>query len=79
MWENKVNLNGGEGISLALIPLPQGNAIAIAQIAGQPVYNGYTFIQAYGNLGSQVGSDLSNARQDQAAHQDLVTHQVLEA
>ncbi len=54
-------------------PGGNGNAIAIAQLAGQPAVNGFTFIQAYGNLGSRVGRDVSNARQDREAQKDLVT------
>jgi flagellar hook-associated protein 1 FlgK len=54
-------------------PGGNGNALAVAQLAGQPAVNGFTFIQAYGNLGGQVGRDVSNAQQDRVAQQDLVT------
>jgi flagellar hook-associated protein 1 FlgK len=54
-------------------PGGNGNALALAQLAGQPTVNGFTFIEAYGNLGSQVGRDVSNAKQDRVAQQDLVT------
>lgn len=54
-------------------PGGNGNALAVAQLAGQPAVSGFTFVEAYGNLGGQVGRDLSNARQDRAAQQDLVT------
>jgi flagellar hook-associated protein 1 len=57
----------------ASAPGGNGNAIAIAQLAGQPAISGVTFIQAYGDLGSQVGQDVSNAQQDRTAQQDLVT------
>ena len=40
-------------------PGGNGNALALAALANAPVANGYTFAQAYGNLGGQVGSDLS--------------------
>jgi flagellar hook-associated protein 1 FlgK len=54
-------------------PGGNGNAIAITQLAGQASINGFTFTQAYGNLGGQVGRDVSDAQQDRAAQQDLVT------
>lgn len=54
-------------------PGGNGNAIAMAQLAGQPAISGFTFIQAYGNLGSRVGRDVSNAQQDREAQKDLVT------
>jgi flagellar hook-associated protein 1 FlgK len=56
----------------ATAPGGNGNAIAITQLAGQPTVNGFTIMQAYGNLGGQVGRDVANAQQDQAAQQDLV-------
>jgi len=54
-------------------PGGNGNAIAIAQLATQPVVNGFTFTQAYGNLSGQIGSDVSNAQQEQTADQNLLT------
>jgi flagellar hook-associated protein 1 len=54
-------------------PGGNGNALALAQLAGQPTVNGFTFIQAYGNLGSQVGRDVLNAHLDREAQKDLVT------
>jgi flagellar hook-associated protein 1 FlgK len=54
-------------------PGGNGNAIALAQLAGQPAINGFTFIQSYGNLGSQVGRDVLNAHLDREAQKDLVT------
>ena len=58
--------------ALPAAPGGNGNAIALSQLAGQPLVNGFTFTQAYGNLGGQVGADVSSAKQDQAAQQDLV-------
>ena len=50
-----------------------GNAIAVFQLANAPVLNGFTFTQYFGNVGAQVGRDVSRARQDQSQYQDLVT------
>jgi flagellar hook-associated protein 1 len=52
-------------IAAAATGSPGGNdnAVALAQIANQPAVNGYTFTQYYGNLASQVGSDVSQANQ----------------
>jgi flagellar hook-associated protein 1 FlgK len=62
-------------IAAASVGAPGGNsnAIAVAQLAGAPAVNGATFVQAYGDLGSRVGHDVSSARQDRQAQQDLVT------
>ena len=54
-------------------PGGNGNALAIAQLASQTTLSGYTFAQAYGNLGGQVGQDVSAAQQDQTAQQSLLT------
>lgn len=54
-------------------PGGNGNAIALAQLASAPTTAGSTFTQFYGNLGSQVGNDVSAAQQDQAQYQDQVT------
>jgi flagellar hook-associated protein 1 FlgK len=53
-------------------PGGNGNAIAIAQLANQTTVNGFTFTQAYGNLGGQVGQDVAAAQQDQTAQQSLL-------
>ena len=49
------------------------NAIAVAQLATAPVMNGFTFTQAFGNLGSLVGTSVSQAKQDLSQQQNLVT------
>lgn len=54
-------------------PGGNGNAIAIAQLATQPLLNGGTFDQAYGNLSAEVGSDLDAATQNQTQYQDTLT------
>jgi len=56
----------------AAAPGGNGNALAVAQLATQSVVNGFTFTQAYGNLGGQVGRDIANAQQDQTAQKDLL-------
>jgi flagellar hook-associated protein 1 FlgK len=53
-------------------PGGNGNAIAIAQLANRTSVNGFTFTQAYGNLGGQVGQDVAAAQQDQTAQQSLL-------
>jgi flagellar hook-associated protein 1 FlgK len=54
-------------------PGGNGNAIAISQMSSQALASGgYTFTQAYGNLGSIVGRDLANAKQQQGSTQDLL-------
>ena len=50
-----------------------GNASAIAALANAPVANGYTFAQAYGNLGAQVGGDLATAQNNSTTDQSLLT------
>jgi flagellar hook-associated protein 1 FlgK len=50
-----------------------GNALAIAALANAPVVNGYTFAQAYGNLGGQVGSDLSTAQNNSTTDQSVLS------
>jgi flagellar hook-associated protein 1 FlgK len=54
-------------------PGGNGNAIAIEQMANQTSVNGYTFTEAYGNLGAQVGQDVATAQQNQTAQQNLLT------
>lgn len=54
-------------------PGGNGNAIAIAQMASQATVSGYTFTQAYGNLGAQVGQDVATAQQNQTAQQSLLS------
>lgn len=54
-------------------PGGNGNAIALAQLANSQSINGYSFTQFYGNLGSQVGTDVSNAQQNQTQYENQVT------
>jgi flagellar hook-associated protein 1 len=63
------------GIAAALPSAPggNGNALALAQLATAPAANGFTFTQAFGNLGQQVGADVLNANNDQTEQQNLVT------
>jgi flagellar hook-associated protein 1 len=62
-------------IAAALVSAPSGNgnALAVAQLATAPAVNGFTFTQAFGNLGQQVGSDISSATNNQTEQQNLVT------
>jgi flagellar hook-associated protein 1 FlgK len=62
-------------IAAALTSAPggNGNALAIAQLATASSVNGFTFTQAFGNLGQQVGTDISNATNSQTEQQNLVT------
>jgi flagellar hook-associated protein 1 FlgK len=45
----------------------------VAQLATAPAVNGLTFTGAFGNLGQQVGTDVSNATNNQTEQQNLVT------
>ncbi len=58
--------------ALPSAPGGNGNAIAIAQLANQPVAGGFTFTEAFGNLGSKVGRDVSSAQNEQQRYQDSV-------
>ncbi len=57
----------------SLAPGGNGNALAIAQLATAATVNGFTFTQAFGNLGQQLGTDIANAKQNQSEQQNLVT------
>ena len=59
--------------ALPSAPGGNGNALAVAQLATASAVNGFTFTQAFGNLGQQVGSDISNATNGQDEQQNLVT------
>jgi flagellar hook-associated protein 1 FlgK len=59
--------------ALPASPGGNGNALAVAQLATTSAVNGFTFTQAFGNLGQQVGSDVSNATNSQTEQQNLVT------
>jgi flagellar hook-associated protein 1 len=81
------NATTGAAASLAVNPLTpdqiaaalpgapggNGNALALAALANAPVANGYTFAQAYGNLGGQVGSDLSSATNNSTTDEALLS------
>jgi flagellar hook-associated protein 1 FlgK len=58
--------------ALPAAPGGNGNAVAIAQMATQPAINGFTFTQAFGNLGQQVGQDVAGAQQQTTQQQNLV-------
>src|SRR5262249_48036413 len=53
-------------------PGGNGNALVVSQLATTPLINGFTLTQTFGNLAAQAGNDISSARQDQAAQQDLL-------
>jgi flagellar hook-associated protein 1 FlgK len=59
--------------ALPTAPGGNGNALAVAQLGSAPQINGLTFTQAFGALGQQVGTDISNATNDQTEQQNLVT------
>ena len=59
--------------ALPSAPGGNGNALAVAQLATTPEINGDTFTGAFGNLGQQVGTDISNATSNQTEQQTLVT------
>lgn len=54
-------------------PGGNGNALAVASLATASDDNGFTFTQAFGNLGQTVGTDISNATNNQTEQQNLVT------
>jgi flagellar hook-associated protein 1 FlgK len=61
------------GAAPASAPGGNGNALAVGQLANAGTVNGFTFTQAFGNLGQQVGADILNAKNGQAEQQSLVT------
>jgi flagellar hook-associated protein 1 FlgK len=56
--------------ALPTAPGGNGNAIAMAQLANQPVANGFTFTEAFGNLGSKVGRDVQSAQTETDRYKD---------
>ena len=54
-------------------PGGNGNALALAQLGSEDTVDGYTFDQYYGNIGSQVGSDLASAQGSQTTSQNLLS------
>jgi flagellar hook-associated protein 1 len=81
------NATSGAALTLSVNPLTpdqiaaaspgatggNGNALALAALANAPVAGGYTFAQAYGNIGGQVGSDLSSAQNNSTTDQSLLS------
>jgi flagellar hook-associated protein 1 FlgK len=65
----------GSQIASALPSAPggNGNALAVAALAGATNASGFTFTESFGNLGQQVGADISNATNSQTEQQNLVT------
>ncbi len=59
--------------ALPSAPGGNGNALALAQLSTAAAVNGFTFTQAFGNLGQQVGSDIATANQNKTEQQSLVT------
>jgi flagellar hook-associated protein 1 len=59
--------------ALPSAPGGNGNALAVAQLATASDASGFTFTQAFGNLGQQVGADISSATNSQTEQQNLVT------
>jgi flagellar hook-associated protein 1 FlgK len=53
-------------------PGGNGNALALSNLANAKTTNGYTFAQFYGNLGGQVGNDLSSAQSSAATKSALL-------
>jgi flagellar hook-associated protein 1 FlgK len=56
--------------ALPSAPGGNGNAIAVAQLAAAPVAGGFTFSQAFGNLGARVGRDVATAQHEQDQYRD---------
>jgi flagellar hook-associated protein 1 len=54
-------------------PGGNGNALAVANLSTVADDNGFSFTQAFGNLGQTVGTDISNATNNQTEQQNLVT------
>lgn len=58
--------------AFATAPGGNGNAIAMAQLANDPVADGFTLAQAFGALGARVGRDVATARNHQTQYQDTL-------
>ncbi|MGA3185666.1 MAG: flagellar hook-associated protein FlgK [Bryobacteraceae bacterium] len=54
-------------------PGGNGNALALANLSTASDDNGFTFTEAFGNLGQTVGTDVSTATNNQTEQQNLVT------
>jgi flagellar hook-associated protein 1 FlgK len=57
----------------ASAPGGNGNALALSALANAKVVDGYTFTEAFGNVGGRLGEDISNAQGQQQTSQDLLT------
>ena len=81
------NASNGAALTLTVNPLTpdqiaaaspgapggNGNALALAALGSTPLASGYTFAQTYGNIGAQVGSDLSSAQNNENTTQSLLS------
>jgi flagellar hook-associated protein 1 FlgK len=54
-------------------PGGNGNALALAQLQNATGVDGYTFDSYYGNIGGQVGNDVSSATNTETTKQSLLT------
>jgi flagellar hook-associated protein 1 len=54
-------------------PGGNGNALAVAQLANATGVSGYTFDEYFGNLGGQVGNDVSSATNSETTKQNLLS------
>ncbi len=82
----KYDATSGAAMTLAVNPLMpaqiaaavpgatggNGNALAVAALENAKATQGYTFAQFYGNLGGQVGNDLSSAKSSAATKSALL-------
>ncbi len=58
--------------ALPTAPGGNGNALALAQLAGSRQINGYTFTQFYGTIGGAVGRDLSAVKEEVQTRESLL-------
>jgi flagellar hook-associated protein 1 len=56
----------------AAAPGGNDNAVALSQLQAATPIGGFTFTQAFGNLSSDVGRDISDASNDQTTGQSLL-------
>ena len=70
-----VNPLSASDIAASSFDAPGGNAnaLALAKLGSDKTINGFTFTEFYGNLAGRVGRDLSNAREESAARQSLLS------
>jgi len=64
----------GDQLAAALPGSPggNGNALNLSALADAKTVNGFSFSSYYGQVGSQVGQDVSNAQNDQTTRQQLL-------